>query len=112
MTCYLNFIIPCDALNCFPVLMQFPAYRNLLGYLLVSSREWKDVHVATRCSVVDLYDHKNDACVKSGFEIVGAGAAACYTRGHLHEKLAFSTCREQRLFEAEPILQLQKYVLL
>lgn len=84
--------------------------RNLLGYLLVSSREWTDVHIATRCSVVDLYDHKKDDCVKSGFEIIGAGAAACYATGNLHEKIPFSTCRELRLFETEPILQLQKYL--
>lgn len=66
--------------------------------------------MATRCSGVELYDRKEDDFLKSGFEILGAGAISCYTTGRINKKILFSTCREQGLFERDPILQLQRYV--
>ncbi|XP_027149171.1 tetratricopeptide repeat protein SKI3 isoform X2 [Coffea eugenioides] len=82
--------------------------RNLLSYLLLFSKEWKDVHLATRCFIVDSYDHQKEKVLKSSFEILGAGAVACYTKGRCNDEFSFSTSKEQCLFGTGIIQQLQK----
>jgi superkiller protein 3 len=82
--------------------------RNLLGYLLLSSKEWNDTHVATRCCNVST-DGQNKEGLKSASEILGAGAVACYAVGNSNPKLSFPTCTYQCLNEPGAIQQLQKY---
>lgn len=83
--------------------------RNLLSYLLQCSREWNDIHVATRCFVVCASDFQKEENFKSPFEILGTGAVACYNSGNLNDKLSLPTCRGRCLSGQEAIQQLQKY---
>ncbi|KAF4367677.1 tetratricopeptide repeat protein SKI3 [Cannabis sativa] len=81
--------------------------RNLLGYLLLSGEEWNDTHLATRCC------NGNATCspidgLKSAYEIVGAGAVACYAIGSSNPKFTFPTCPNQCLNELGTVQQLQK----
>ncbi|KAL2506081.1 Tetratricopeptide repeat protein SKI3 [Abeliophyllum distichum] len=46
--------------------------RNLLGYILLSSKEQRDLYLSTRCSFIDLSDHQKEEGIKSACEIVGA----------------------------------------
>ncbi|KAK4600400.1 hypothetical protein RGQ29_010162 [Quercus rubra] len=81
--------------------------RNLLGYLLLSSKEWNDTHVATRCCNVDSTDYQNKG-LKSASEILGAGAVACYAVGNSNPKCSFPSCTYQCLNGHGAIQQLQK----
>lgn len=82
--------------------------RNLLGYLLLSSKEWNDTHVATRCCNVDSTDYQNKGGLKSASEILGAGAVACYAVGNSNPKFSFPSCTYQCLNGHGAIQQLQK----
>lgn len=84
--------------------------RNLLSYLLLCSREWNDIHVATRCFVVCASDFQKEENLKSPFEILGAGAVACYNSGNHNDKLSLPTCRDRCLSGQEAIQQLQKWL--
>lgn len=86
--------------------------RNLLGYLLLSSKEWNDAHIATRCCTVDGSDRTSKGCLKSASEILGAGAVACYAIGNKNPKFTFPTCTNQCMNEPGAIQQLQKCLLL
>ncbi|KAL2529806.1 Tetratricopeptide repeat protein SKI3 [Forsythia ovata] len=57
--------------------------RNLLGYILLSSKEQRDLYLSTRCTFIDLSDHQKEEGIKSACEIVGAGTVACYSTGTL-----------------------------
>lgn len=82
--------------------------RNLLGYLLLSSKEWNDTHVATRCCNVDSTNYQNKGGLKSASEILGAGAVACYAVGNSNPKFSFPSCTYQCLNGHGAIQQLQK----
>ncbi|KAK4424686.1 Tetratricopeptide repeat protein SKI3 [Sesamum alatum] len=84
--------------------------RNLLSYLLLSSKEWRDLYLATRCSFFDLSDKHEDKGIKSAFEILGAGTVACYAIGSPKEKFPFPTCRHQRPSGSGTIQLLQKFL--
>ncbi|KAK4486866.1 hypothetical protein RD792_006174 [Penstemon davidsonii] len=94
------------ALHMFP---HSSLLRNLLSYLLLSSKEWRDLNLATRCSFLDLLDHQKDEGIKSSYEILGASTVACYSIGSFDSKFRFSTCRDQRPFGNRAIKTLQKY---
>ncbi|XP_057450382.1 tetratricopeptide repeat protein SKI3 isoform X2 [Lotus japonicus] len=66
--------------------------RNLLGYLLLSSKELNNCHVATRCCKLDHFD-LCDQGLKSASDIHGAEAVACCAAGN--PKLTFPTCMKQ-----------------
>lgn len=84
--------------------------RTLLGYLLVASKEWKDVHISARCFRVDPSEHQKKEGVKSSVEIFGAGAVACCNVGSGKKTLAMSICRENSTLECKTIKMLQKCV--
>lgn len=81
--------------------------RNLLGYLLLSSEDWKTSHVSSRCSVIDASNYKKEG-LKSAWETIGAGAVACYVVGSREPKFSFPTCSYQFLNGSETIKELQK----
>lgn len=72
--------------------------RQLLGYLLLSSKEWNDSHLATRCSVISFSEIPRKEGFKSSFEILGAGAVACYAIGNSNPKFSFPTCCKISVF--------------
>ncbi|XP_070056418.1 tetratricopeptide repeat protein SKI3 isoform X1 [Nicotiana tomentosiformis] len=84
--------------------------RNLLGYLLLSSKEWKDVHISARCFIVDPSEHQKQEGVKSSVEIFGAGAVACCTMGSSKKTLPMFICRESLTSGCKTIQLLQKCV--
>ncbi|KAL6529562.1 hypothetical protein OROGR_015185 [Orobanche gracilis] len=80
------------------VLHMYPTsgvLRNLLSYLLLSSKEHKDLFLATRCSFLDFSDHQKGEGIKSACEILGAASVACYAVENYNEKFSFPTCRHQ-----------------
>lgn len=81
--------------------------RNLLGYLLLSGEEWNDSHLAIRCCCGDTSDDLING-LKSTYEILGAGAVACYAISNNNPKFSFPTCTYQCLNEPGAIQQLQK----
>ncbi|XP_068305808.1 tetratricopeptide repeat protein SKI3 [Pyrus communis] len=81
--------------------------RNFLGYLLLSTEEWNDTHIATRCCNVDTMN-PIEGGLKSAYEILGAGAVACYAVGTCNPKFSYPTCTYQCLNEPGTIQQLQK----
>ncbi|KAG6407029.1 hypothetical protein SASPL_130011 [Salvia splendens] len=84
--------------------------RNLLGYLLLSSKERGYLCPATRCSSLDLSDYQKDDGLKSAYEIVGAGNVACYAIGSPNQKFPLPTCRRQCYSGSGAIQVLQKYL--
>lgn len=85
--------------------------RNLLSYLLLSSKEWGDLCLSTRCSVLDLSDRpRKDGWFKSAYEILGAGNVACYAIGRSNQKFPLPTCRRQCHSGSGAIQLLQKYL--
>ncbi|KAL8474407.1 hypothetical protein ACS0TY_031035 [Phlomoides rotata] len=84
--------------------------RNLLSYLLLSSKESRDLSLATRCSFLDLSDNQKDEVIKSAYEVLGAGNVACYTIGRFRKMFPFSSCRYQCHSGFRAIQQLQKYL--
>ncbi|KAL2349572.1 hypothetical protein Fmac_003572 [Flemingia macrophylla] len=92
-------------------LHMFPNYsliRNLLGYLLVSSNELNNCHVAARCCKLDYLDLSDKKGFKSACDIQGAGAVACYTTGNSSPKFTFPTCGKQCSNHPGAIRYLQK----
>lgn len=81
--------------------------RNLLGCLLLCSEEWNDAHIATRCCDIDTTKPSKGG-LKSAYEILGAGAVACYAVGNCSPKFSYPTCTYQCLNEPGAIQQLQK----
>lgn len=84
--------------------------RNLLGYLLLSSQEGEDAHSASRCCIVDPSHSPNKEGSKSAFEILGAGAVACFASGMSNQKFSFPTCRYRCMSGPGAIQQLQKWL--
>lgn len=84
--------------------------RNLLSYLLLSSKEWNDSHVATRCFVICPSDCQKEDGLKSPCEILGAGVVACYSTGNCYEKFSFPSCKDQWLCGQGADQQLQKWL--
>ncbi|GAV65799.1 TPR_1 domain-containing protein/TPR_11 domain-containing protein [Cephalotus follicularis] len=82
--------------------------RNLLGYLLLSSEEWKDTHTATRCGIIDTFDCTNKEGLKSALEILTAGAIACNVIGSRVPKFSFPTCEYQCQYGSQAVRELQK----
>ncbi|KAI8015612.1 Tetratricopeptide repeat protein SKI3 [Camellia lanceoleosa] len=82
--------------------------RNLLGYLQLSSKEWKDTHIASRCFIISPSGCLEEEGLKSAYEILGAGAVACYTTQNYKMKFSFPTCECQCLHGTRAIRQLQK----
>lgn len=80
--------------------------RNLLGYLLLSSEEWNNTHMASRCCGLGTDPFKGG--FKLSYEILGAGAVACYAVGNSNPKFSYPTCTYQCLNEPGAIQQLQK----
>ncbi|GAB2271736.1 hypothetical protein Dimus_006566 [Dionaea muscipula] len=70
--------------------------RDLLGYLLLSGKEWNCVHVASRCYVASASDHyPNKVGLRSGLEISGAEAVSCHVppSGNSNINYSFLTCK-------------------
>ncbi|KAG8386967.1 hypothetical protein BUALT_Bualt03G0203700 [Buddleja alternifolia] len=84
--------------------------RNLLSYLLLLSKESRDLSLATKCSFVDISDHQKDEDIKSAYDILGSATVACYAIGSSNEKFAFPTCGHQRPSGSGTILLLQKFL--
>ncbi|XP_061354463.1 tetratricopeptide repeat protein SKI3 isoform X2 [Gastrolobium bilobum] len=82
--------------------------RNLLGYLLLSSKELNNCHVATRCCKLDHLDLSDQEGLKSASDIHGAGAVACYATGNSSSKFIFPTCTKQCSSHPGAIRYLQK----
>ncbi|KAL6176261.1 hypothetical protein ACLB2K_052896 [Fragaria x ananassa] len=80
--------------------------RNLLGYLLLSSEEWNNTHMATRCCSIGT-DPINGG-FKMSYEILGAGAVACYAVGNSNPKFSYPTCSYECLNQPQTIQNLQK----
>lgn len=93
------------ALHMFP---NCSLIRNLLGYLLVSSNELNNCHVATRCYKLDHLDLSDKKGFKSASDIHGAGAVACYTTGNSSPKFTFPTCTKLCYNHPGAIRYLQK----
>ncbi|XP_026404471.1 tetratricopeptide repeat protein SKI3-like [Papaver somniferum] len=76
--------------------------RNQLGYLLLSSKEWNDVHTAPRCTVVESPGfHVVDGLV-SAPEILGAAVVACNS--------SIPTCIDPCMHGRQTISQLQRWL--
>ncbi|KAL1560754.1 tetratricopeptide repeat protein SKI3 isoform X2 [Salvia divinorum] len=84
--------------------------RNLLSYLLLSSKEWGYLCLASRCSSLDLSDYQKGDGLKSAYEIFGAGNIACYAIGSSNQKFPLPTCRHQCDSGSGAIQVLQKYL--
>ncbi|KAI3871326.1 hypothetical protein MKW92_033029 [Papaver armeniacum] len=84
--------------------------RNQLGYLLLSSKEWNDVHTVPRCTVVESPGfHVVDGLV-SAPEILGAAVVACNSSKSTILKLSFATCIDPGMHGRETISQLQRWL--
>ncbi|XP_027362032.1 tetratricopeptide repeat protein SKI3 isoform X2 [Abrus precatorius] len=82
--------------------------RNFLGYLLLSSKEFNNCHVATSCCKLDHLDLSDQEGLKSAFDIYGAGAVACYTNGNINPKFTFPTCIKRCSNHTGAVRYLQK----
>lgn len=89
-------------------LTKLAANRSLLGYLLLSNEGWYDSHVATRCCSAKVSCYQKEEGLKSAYEILGAGAVACYAISTINPKFSFPTCTYQCLNGQGAIQQLQK----
>ncbi|KAI4336665.1 hypothetical protein L6164_015163 [Bauhinia variegata] len=69
--------------------------RNMLGYLLLSSKGLNSCHVATRCCKQDPLDLSDQEGLKSVSDICGAGTVACYVIGNSNPKFTLPTCTKQ-----------------
>ncbi|BAU00867.1 hypothetical protein VIGAN_10250300 [Vigna angularis var. angularis] len=90
---------------------MFPNYsliRNLLGYLLVTSTELNNYHVAMRCCKLDHLDLSDKKGFKSAADVHGAGAVACYTTCNSSPKSTFPSCAKQCSSHPGAIRYLQK----
>ncbi|KAI3938059.1 hypothetical protein MKW98_018615 [Papaver atlanticum] len=84
--------------------------RNQLGYLLLSSKEWNDVHIVPRCTVVESPGfHVVDGLV-SAPEILGAAVVACNSSKSTNLKLSFATCIDPCMHGRQTISQLQRWL--
>ncbi|XP_052201463.1 tetratricopeptide repeat protein SKI3 isoform X2 [Diospyros lotus] len=93
------------------VLHKYPnsdLIRNLLGYLQLFSKEWKDAHIASRCCTIGPPGCLQEEGLKSAYEILGAGAVACYTRENYNRKWAFPSCGCQCQYDTRAIQQVQR----
>ncbi|KAM7253000.1 hypothetical protein ACFE04_025618 [Oxalis oulophora] len=92
------------------VLHKFPnsnLLRNQLGYLLLSSEEWKDTHTAIRCGTIKSFVSMNEEGLKSACEIIGAGAIACNVIGSRVPKFSFPSCDYQCQNGPQAVQELQ-----
>ncbi|KAJ0024743.1 hypothetical protein Pint_09139 [Pistacia integerrima] len=83
--------------------------RNLLGYLLLSSDEWKYTHVSSRCCI-GTFDCTEKEGLKSAWEILGAGGVACNVIGNTELKFTFPTCGYECLNRPKAVQELQKWL--
>ncbi|KAK4753087.1 hypothetical protein SAY87_021885 [Trapa incisa] len=81
--------------------------RQCLGHLLLLSNGWNDSHLSTRCCIISCPDFSCEG-LKSAWEILGAGAIACYAVGNSTPKFSFPTCTDQCLSKTQAVQQLQK----
>ncbi|CAA0808618.1 Tetratricopeptide repeat protein SKI3 [Striga hermonthica] len=85
--------------------------RNFLSYLLLSSKEWRDLFLATSCSTLDFSEHQKDEGIKSTCEILGAASVACYAiESCNNEKFSFPTCRHPCPSGSKTTQLLQKFL--
>nr|GMD85852.1 tetratricopeptide repeat protein SKI3 [Ipomoea batatas] len=82
--------------------------RNLLGYLLLLRKQWKDFHASTRCIIVNPSDHPNEDDKKSALEIFGAEGVACHAFQCCKTSLA--TCRGKSTSGCNTMQLLQKHL--
>ncbi|KAH9694130.1 tetratricopeptide repeat protein SKI3 [Citrus sinensis] len=82
--------------------------RNLLGYLLLSSDEWRYSHVASRCCSLETSDCIKKEGPKSAWEILGAEGVACNVIGSVDLKFSFPTCIYEHLTGPKAVQELQK----
>ncbi|KAK6277550.1 hypothetical protein POUND7_017873 [Theobroma cacao] len=82
--------------------------RNLLGYLLLASEEWGNIHVSSRCSVVNASESKNNEGLKLAWEIFSAGTVACHAMGNSKPRFSFPTCGCQCPSGSGAMQELQK----
>ncbi|PIA27465.1 hypothetical protein AQUCO_07700023v1 [Aquilegia coerulea] len=83
--------------------------RNQLGYLLLCSKEWKDIHTAVRCIVIDPPGHPVQSR-RSALEILGAAGMACSEIGTTYPGFSFPTCKDEFMHGAQIIQQLQRWL--
>lgn len=96
----------CKVLHVYP---NSELIRNLLGYLHLSSKEWKESEIASRCVSIGPSRCLELGGIKSAYEIVGAGMNTCYSL-QISEKVVFPTCDCQFLHERRAIRLLQKWL--
>ncbi|GAB4861706.1 hypothetical protein Ancab_036959 [Ancistrocladus abbreviatus] len=82
--------------------------RNLLGYFLLSSKQWDSIHVANRCHGIVPYDSLNKGGLRSGPEIYGAEAVACHAISGYNLNHSFPTCKYHGKSRALSIWQMQR----
>ncbi|OUZ99531.1 Tetratricopeptide repeat-containing domain [Macleaya cordata] len=84
--------------------------RNQLGYLLLSSKESKDIHTVPRCTVIDPTGCQVIDGLVSAHEILGAAAVACNASRTTNPKLSFATCKDQYMHGRQGIQQMQRWL--
>lgn len=83
--------------------------RNLIGFLMLSGKEWNNFHLARRCCNIEFDDCKREHIIKSTTEIVAAGSVACFIPWLRNEKF-YTSCKTQLHYGNEPIQQLQRFL--
>ncbi|XP_047329203.1 tetratricopeptide repeat protein SKI3 isoform X2 [Impatiens glandulifera] len=86
--------------------------RNLLGYLLLLSEEWKHIPASGRCLVLsNNSSHTENEALKTAYDVLGAlTVACCCTASKVEEKFSFSTCECHSQHGSRTLMQLQKWV--
>ncbi|XP_051140393.1 tetratricopeptide repeat protein SKI3 [Andrographis paniculata] len=95
------------ALHMFP---NNTSLRNLMSYLLLLSKERRDLYLTTRCSPMHFSDHQKDDILKHACEIFGAANVACYVVGSCKMKYPFAICRHQGSSGSGVVQVMQKYL--
>ncbi|XP_077215961.1 tetratricopeptide repeat (TPR)-like superfamily protein isoform X2 [Tasmannia lanceolata] len=84
--------------------------RNQLSYNLLSTKEWKASHVATRCTIMDPPGHPVVKGSKSAYEILGSAAVSCYSSCTTKLKFSFPTCQDPCTHGSAAIQHLQRWL--
>ncbi|XP_021717803.1 tetratricopeptide repeat protein SKI3-like isoform X1 [Chenopodium quinoa] len=83
--------------------------RNMLGYLLLSLKQWENDHVVRRCCAVVPFNSINQD-FRSAHEIIGAEAVACHATYSCKPKYSLSTCKYQNAHGASLIGLMQRWL--
>ncbi|KMT19386.1 hypothetical protein BVRB_1g013820 [Beta vulgaris subsp. vulgaris] len=82
--------------------------RNMLGYLLLSRKQWENDHVVRRCCAVVPYDQIKQE-FRSAHEVFGAEAVACHATTSCKSNYSLSTCKNQSVQGASLLGLMQRW---